>query len=68
MHRQRTARGRVAAPVLTCNGRIHQERGELAVLELRPRDRRFRVALAEDGAVFCGSCAMELTRGGDDVA
>ncbi|HYO44473.1 MAG TPA: hypothetical protein VES19_14845 [Candidatus Limnocylindrales bacterium] len=57
-----------SAPILTCGGRIHIERGERVVLELGAGSRRARVALAEDGAVFCGSCALELARGGDDPA
>jgi hypothetical protein len=52
-------------PILTCGGRIHVERGERVVLDHATKSRRARVALAEDGAVFCGSCALELARGDD---
>ena len=55
-------------PILTCGGRIHVERGERVVLDLAAKGRRSRVALAEDGAVFCGSCAHELARGGDGAS
>jgi hypothetical protein len=54
-----------AAPILTCGGGIHVERGQPLLLDPMARNGRSRVALVEDGAVFCGSCADELGRGGD---
>jgi hypothetical protein len=56
----------IAAAVVTCGGRIHIETGRPVVLDLAAKGRRSRVALSEDGAVFCASCALELARGGDD--
>ena len=57
-----------SAQPLTCSGRVHVERGESVALDLAAKGSRSRVALVEDGAVFCASCAHELTRGGDGTA
>ena len=56
------------APLRLCGGRIHVERGEQVALDITVRTGRNRVALAEDGAVFCRSCAIEAFRGGDDAS
>jgi hypothetical protein len=58
----------IATPLRLCGGRIHAERGETVALDLTTRAGRSRVGLAEDGAVFCRSCAIEVARGGDDPA
>jgi len=49
---------------IACAGRIHAERGRPVLLDPRAKAGRARVALLEDGAAFCGSCAFELERGG----
>jgi hypothetical protein len=58
----------IVAPVLLCGGQVHAERGEAMALDASAKTGSARVALAEDGAVFCRSCAAEAFRGGDDVA
>jgi len=58
----------INAPALICAGRVHTERGEAVTLDASAKSGPFHIALAEDGAVFCGSCAIEATRGGDDAA
>lgn len=55
-------------PILVCGGHVHAERGESVVLDVTATSGRTRVAFAEDGVVFCGSCAIEASRGGDDAA
>jgi hypothetical protein len=58
----------IVAPVLLCGGQIHAERGEAMALDASAKTGRARVGLAEDGSVFCRSCAAEAFRGGDDAA
>lgn len=45
-----------------CSGRAHAELGRSVPLDLRAKTGPSRVALIEDGATFCGSCAHELNR------
>jgi hypothetical protein len=57
---------RLAASTVYCDGRVHTERGQPAPLDMRAKRGPSRVALVEDGAAFCGSCALEVDRGSDD--
>lgn len=53
-----------ATTTLLCAGKVHLDRGLPAILDVRARSGPSRVALIEDGAVFCPSCVHELNRGG----
>jgi hypothetical protein len=48
---------------LYCAGRVHAELGSPLPLDLRAKAGPARVALIEDGATFCRSCAHEVNRG-----
>jgi hypothetical protein len=56
---------RPVAQALVCAGRVHVERQESALLDLRAKAGPSRVALIEDGAVLCASCVHEINRGGN---
>ena len=50
-------------PARYCAGKIHTDRGLPAALDPLARHGPTRIGLIEDGAMFCKSCAHELTRG-----
>jgi hypothetical protein len=55
-----------AASTIYCVGSVHAESGQPALLDMLAKRGPSRVALMEDGAAFCGSCAQEVYRGRDD--
>lgn len=55
---------RPSAPNLFCAGKSHFDRRLPVALDLQARAGPSRVALIEDGAMFCASCVHELNRGG----
>jgi hypothetical protein len=54
-----------ARTTLLCAGKAHIERGLPAILDVRARAGPSRVGLIEDGAMFCTSCVLEFSRGGE---
>ena len=55
---------RPSLPARYCAGKIHADRGLPAALDPMAKAGPSRIGLIEDGAIFCTSCAQELTRGG----
>jgi hypothetical protein len=55
---------RPSAPDPSCAGKVHVDRQLPAILDLQATRGPSRVALIEDGAMFCASCAHELGQGG----
>ncbi len=58
-------RAPASATSLLCAGKAHIERRTPFPLDVRARAGPSRVALIEDGAMFCASCVHELNRGGE---
>jgi hypothetical protein len=50
-----------------CAGQIHVDLALPAPLDVRAKTGPARIALIEDGAAFCRSCAYELFRSGSDA-
>jgi hypothetical protein len=50
-----------------CAGNVHADRGLPAALDPLAKAGPSRIGLIEDGAMFCLSCAHELTRDGEEA-
>jgi hypothetical protein len=57
---------RPSAPNQFCAGKVHADLGRPALVDPLAKAGPSRVGLVEDGAMFCTSCASELSRGGGE--